>query len=50
MNIIKPQKKLFENLNQISDLVQVLKNTDELEKVHIENYQAEELEINEVKI
>ena len=45
MNILKPQKMLFDNLRTIENLQSELMENDELENVKIKDYSTSNLEV-----
>ena len=48
MNILKPQKMLFDNLRTIENLQSELMENDELENVKIKDYSNSNLEVFDV--
>ena len=48
MNILKPQKMLFDNLRTIENLQSELMENDELENVKIKDYSTSNLEVFDV--
>ena len=50
MNILKPQKILFGNLKKINDLLEEVKEKDELENIELNEYKAENIECNDITI
>ena len=45
MNILKPQKILFNNLTKIDDFVEEIEKDDEIENISIEDYKKENIEL-----
>ena len=43
MNILKPQKILFGNLKKINDLLEEVKEKEELENIELNEYKAENI-------
>ncbi len=50
MNILKPQKILFGNLKKINDLLEEVKEKEELENIELNEYKAENIECNDITI
>ena len=50
MNILKPQKILFEKLKNIQNLMEEIRYTEEIENIKLENYREENIEINDISI
>ena len=50
MNIVRPQKILFNNLRKIENLVDEINAKEELDNICIENYIEEKLELIDIKI
>lgn len=50
MNILKPQKILFGNLNKIGDLLEEVKENDEIENIELNEYKVENIEFNDITI
>ena len=50
MNILKPQRQLFESLTQIDNLLEKIEKEDELENITIENYKKEKIEFTDITI
>lgn len=50
MNILKPQKILFEDTRKIEDLLDEINNDNEIENISIESYNKERIEIIDVTI
>jgi len=50
MNILKPQKKLINNLRKIEELLDELEIYDEIKNILIENYKKENITIRDITI
>ena len=50
MNILKPQKKIFEKLNYIENILEETKNNDEFQNIEVNNYKKENIEFFDITI
>ena len=50
MNILKPQKILFDKLKSIEDILEELQNKDEVENINFKDYKNESIELTDITI
>lgn len=50
MNILKPQRILFDKLTRIENLLDEMKENEKIDNIYLEDYKEENIEFNDITI